>query len=202
MQGATGHRATEMPMSLGAQIAWDDTVLPFQLDASDIRGRVARLDGTLERVLGAARLSARHRGAGGRGGAARRADRPDHQAALEALAPDPRRRAGAADRGGLLRPREPRASPRASAPGRASTPTARPRRRALRADRQGLLRHPDRPGRGHDALPGHHAPLRRVARRLRRDLLRPVRADPDPLRPGLRRARSLRGDAERGAPAA
>ena len=38
-------------MSLGAQIAWDDTVLPFQLDASDIRGRVARLDGTLERVL-------------------------------------------------------------------------------------------------------------------------------------------------------
>jgi molecular chaperone Hsp33 len=38
-------------MSLGAQIAWDDTVLPFQLDASDIRGRVARLDGTLEKVL-------------------------------------------------------------------------------------------------------------------------------------------------------
>ena len=38
-------------MSLGAQIAWDDTVLPFQLDASDIRGRVARLDGALEKVL-------------------------------------------------------------------------------------------------------------------------------------------------------
>lgn len=33
------------------KIAWDDTVLPFQLDASDIRGRVARLDGTLEEVL-------------------------------------------------------------------------------------------------------------------------------------------------------
>ena len=32
-------------------IAWDDTVLPFQLDRSDIRGRVARLDGTLDRVL-------------------------------------------------------------------------------------------------------------------------------------------------------
>jgi molecular chaperone Hsp33 len=30
---------------------WDDTVLPFQLDASDIRGRVARLDGVLDRVL-------------------------------------------------------------------------------------------------------------------------------------------------------
>ena len=38
-------------MSLSSQIAWDDTVLPFQLDASDIRGRVARLDGVLEEVL-------------------------------------------------------------------------------------------------------------------------------------------------------
>lgn len=38
-------------MTLGSQIAWDDTVLPFQLDASDIRGRVARLDGVLEAVL-------------------------------------------------------------------------------------------------------------------------------------------------------
>jgi molecular chaperone Hsp33 len=38
-------------MSLGTKIAWDDTVLPFQLDASDIRGRVARLDGVLEQVL-------------------------------------------------------------------------------------------------------------------------------------------------------
>lgn len=34
-----------------SQIAWDDTVLPFQLDRSDIRGRVARLDGVLESVL-------------------------------------------------------------------------------------------------------------------------------------------------------
>ena len=38
-------------MTLGSRIAWDDTVLPFQLDASDIRGRVARLDGVLEDVL-------------------------------------------------------------------------------------------------------------------------------------------------------
>lgn len=38
-------------MISGTQIAWDDTVLPFQLDSSDIRGRVARLDGTLENVL-------------------------------------------------------------------------------------------------------------------------------------------------------
>lgn len=38
-------------MTLGSQIAWDDTVLPFQLDRSDIRGRIARLDGVLESVL-------------------------------------------------------------------------------------------------------------------------------------------------------
>ena len=38
-------------MSLGSQIAWDDTVLPFQLDRSDIRGRIARLDGLLDNVL-------------------------------------------------------------------------------------------------------------------------------------------------------
>lgn len=36
---------------LGTKIAWDDTVLPFQLDKSDVRGRVARLDGVLESVL-------------------------------------------------------------------------------------------------------------------------------------------------------
>jgi molecular chaperone Hsp33 len=38
-------------MTIGTKIAWDDTVLPFQLDNSDIRGRVARLDGALESVL-------------------------------------------------------------------------------------------------------------------------------------------------------
>lgn len=38
-------------MTSGSQIAWDDTVLPFQLDRSDIRGRVVRLDGVLELVL-------------------------------------------------------------------------------------------------------------------------------------------------------
>ncbi|MFV0293213.1 MAG: Hsp33 family molecular chaperone HslO [Paracoccus sp. (in: a-proteobacteria)] len=33
------------------QIAWDDTVLPFQLDRSSIRGRVARLDGVLDHIM-------------------------------------------------------------------------------------------------------------------------------------------------------
>jgi len=36
---------------IATQLAWDDTVLPFQLDRSDIRGRVARLDGVLDQVL-------------------------------------------------------------------------------------------------------------------------------------------------------
>lgn len=38
-------------MTQGNKIAWDDTVLPFQLDACDIRGRVARLDGVLDGIL-------------------------------------------------------------------------------------------------------------------------------------------------------
>ncbi|SDD98506.1 molecular chaperone Hsp33 [Paracoccus isoporae] len=38
-------------MSKINQLAWDDTVLPFQLDRSSIRGRVARLDGVLDHVL-------------------------------------------------------------------------------------------------------------------------------------------------------
>lgn len=38
-------------MAIASRIAWDDTVLPFQLDLSDIRGRVARLDGVLGQIL-------------------------------------------------------------------------------------------------------------------------------------------------------
>jgi len=38
-------------MSLGSKIAWDDTVLPFQLDRSDVRGRAVRLDGVLDQIL-------------------------------------------------------------------------------------------------------------------------------------------------------
>ncbi|QPM91453.1 Hsp33 family molecular chaperone HslO [Pseudooceanicola algae] len=38
-------------MTLSTKIAWDDTVLPFQLDGADIRGRVARLDGVLDGIL-------------------------------------------------------------------------------------------------------------------------------------------------------
>lgn len=38
-------------MSKINQIAWDDTVLPFQLDRSGVRGRVVRLDGVLDHIL-------------------------------------------------------------------------------------------------------------------------------------------------------
>ncbi|MEL6410806.1 MAG: Hsp33 family molecular chaperone HslO [Pseudomonadota bacterium] len=38
-------------MTLDQQITWDDTVLPFQLDQSDMRGRLARLDGVLDGIL-------------------------------------------------------------------------------------------------------------------------------------------------------
>ena len=38
-------------MNIGSKIAWDDTVLPFQIDRTSTRGRVARLDGVLQEVL-------------------------------------------------------------------------------------------------------------------------------------------------------
>lgn len=39
-------------MTLAGRIAWDDTILPFQLDRADVRGRVARLDSVLDTILG------------------------------------------------------------------------------------------------------------------------------------------------------
>lgn len=38
-------------MTVPNQIDWDDTILPFQLDRSSVRGRVARLDGVLNHIL-------------------------------------------------------------------------------------------------------------------------------------------------------
>lgn len=39
-------------MSIASKVAWDDSILPFQLDKADIKGRMARLDGTLDEILG------------------------------------------------------------------------------------------------------------------------------------------------------
>lgn len=33
------------------EITWDDSILPFQLDNADVRGRVVRLDGVLQQIL-------------------------------------------------------------------------------------------------------------------------------------------------------
>ncbi|MCY4303976.1 MAG: Hsp33 family molecular chaperone HslO [Aestuariivita sp.] len=38
-------------MANGIQIVWDDTVLPFQLEASDVRGRIVRVNSVLDDVL-------------------------------------------------------------------------------------------------------------------------------------------------------
>lgn len=39
-------------MTKSAAPQWDETILPFQLDHADIRGRVVRLDGVLRKILG------------------------------------------------------------------------------------------------------------------------------------------------------
>ena len=103
-------------MTHGNKLAWDDTVLPFQLDRSDIRGRVARLDGVLEGILKQHDYPATGRSAGRRDGAADRDDRPDDQAALEAVAAGAVQGRRAHDRHRLLRPAAKRASPPVSAP--------------------------------------------------------------------------------------
>ena len=172
-------------MSLAGQIAWDDTILPFQLDRADVRGRVARLDAVLETILGqhaypapvAAlmaeavlltaligqtirlrwRLSLQIRGQGA-----------VRLIATDYFGPTADGRAGADARLCGLRRRGRR---RAAA---AAVRTARPRD----------VRDPDRPGAGDRAVPGHHPARRRLARRLRRDLFRPVRAAADALRAG------------------
>lgn len=38
-------------MNIAEKVAWDDSLLPFQLDKADIRGRFVRLDGALNRIL-------------------------------------------------------------------------------------------------------------------------------------------------------
>ncbi len=38
-------------MNIADKIAWDDSLLPFQLDRADIRGRFVRLDGALNTIL-------------------------------------------------------------------------------------------------------------------------------------------------------
>jgi len=39
-------------MTVASKVAWDDMVLPFSLDRSNIRGRIVRLDQTLDQILG------------------------------------------------------------------------------------------------------------------------------------------------------
>ncbi len=38
-------------MNIAEKVAWDDSLLPFQLDKADIRGRFVRLDGALNQIL-------------------------------------------------------------------------------------------------------------------------------------------------------
>jgi hypothetical protein len=179
-------------MTLTTRIAWDDTVLPFQLDRSDIRGRVARLDTTLEQIL----------------------EQHDYPPEVEALVAEMalltamigqtiklRWKLSLQVRGdGPIRliatdffaPRED------GAPARIRAFASYDAERLVSGadpfpDRQGLFRDPDRPGQGHRALPGDHAPVGRVADRLRRDLFRPVRAIADPLHDRLRPEPGARG---------
>ena len=184
-------------MTLAGRIAWDDTVLPFQLDRADIRGRVGRLDAVLDTILG------QH-------------DYPTPVAALVAEAAlitaligqtiklrwklslqvrgDGPVRLIATDYYGPAQKGQP-ARMRAYA---GFDPEALPEDVGRPFDLlgQGVFAILIDQGSGPAALPGHDADRRRLARRLRRDLLRPVRAAADPLRARHGRgARAGRGGA-------
>ena len=170
-------------MTLAGRIAWDDTILPFQLDRADIRGRVGRLDSVLETILG------QH-------------DYPAPVAALVAEAAlitaligqtiklrwklslqirgDGPVRLIATDYFGPAEEGQP-ARMRAYAGFDAEAlPDAVARPFDLIGG--GVFAILIDQGPGTHALPGPDADRRRLARRLRRDLLRPVRAAADPLR--------------------
>ena len=151
----------ETPIRAPSAVPVDDAVLPFEVDALDLRGRLTRLGPALDDILHQARLPASGRQT------ARRGDRADDIARLVAevrrpLHPaDPDRRPGV-----VLDRRFPGA--------RSAARLCALRRRALeggpkirRAARQGPSRHDHRPGPGHEPLPGPGRARRRQSRRRR-----------------------------------
>ena len=171
-------------MTLAGRIAWDDTVLPFQLDRADIRGRVGRLDSVLETILGqhdypapvaalvaeAAlmtaligqtiklrwKLSLQIRG-----------DGPVRLIATDYFGP------GAAGQPARMR----------AYAGFDADALPRGGDAAVRAARRRGLRHPDRPGAGHRALPGAS---RRSPGRRWPTAPRPTSPSPSSCRPASR----------------
>ena len=184
-------------MTLGSQIAWDDTVLPFQLDRTDIRGRVARLDGVLDQVLAQHDYPPVIEALIAEAVSANGTHRSDNQASLEAVTSGARRRTCAVHCDGLLWTQRNAVAP-AEIRAYASFDRERLDENARPFDQigKGYFRDLDRPGQGHDAISGHHADLWRLACRLRRDVFCAVRATADALCADIRSVAAARAIGE------
>ena len=186
----------EIPTRAPAATSADDTILPFQVEALDLRGRVVRFGPAIDDHPVAARLSRPRGQAPGRGHRADRAARLDAEIRRPLHPADPERRAGA-DAG--RRFHDARASVRACARFDAARVAAA--MAAGAADPGALLGH------GHlamtidqgpdtSALPGHRRARRQGPRARGARIFPALRTDPDP-----RAARGGRGAAGGGATA-
>ena len=141
-------KITETPIRAPSAVPVDDAVLPFEVDALDLRGRLTRLGPALDDIL------AKHDYPRAGRQAARRSDRADDVARLvpeiqRPLHPaDPDRRSGVVSDRGLPGARSLRAYARFDASAAQGGPGFR------RAARQGPSRHDHRSGAGHEPLSG------------------------------------------------
>ena len=156
----------EIPSRAPSATPTDDTVMPFEVAALDLRGRVVRLGPVVDQILDAARLSAAGRQAPGRGGGAHRHARLGAEDRRPLHPADADRRPGAHAGGGLHRARQ-GARLRALRQGSRRGGDRRRQGRRRRAARQGPSRHDHRPGSGHEPLPGPGRARRRLAGRRR-----------------------------------
>ena len=183
---------TAIPSRQPSATSADDTVLPFEVKALDLRGRVVRLGPAVDTILRAPRLpraggEAPRRG-GGAGGAARHL--------LEVRGPvhpaDPGRRTGAHAGGRLHHPRQdPRLRPLRRRPRGGGHRRRQDRHRRSARPRPSRADH--RPGPGHEPLPGPGRARRQIVRGCRARILPALGADSHAHPPRRRRGAERRG---------
>ena len=168
----------EIPTRAPSATPADDTVMPFEVAALDLRGRVVRLGPVVDQILARHAYPAAGGQAAGRGGGAHRHARLGLEDRRPLHFADPDRRPGAHAGGGLHRARQ-GARLRALRQGSRRRGDRCRQGRCRRAARQGPSRHDHRPGSGHEPLPGPGCARRRLAGRRRARIFPALRADPD-----------------------
>ena len=170
----------------------DDTVLPFEVNALDLRGRVVRLGPAVDTILRAHDYPRAGGEAARRGDGAGRAARHLAEVRGPLHFADPGRRPDAHAGGRLHHPRQdPRLRALRRRPGGGGDRRRQDRRR--RAARSRPSGADDRPGTGHEPLPGPGRARRQVVRGCRARILPALGTDPDPDPPRRGRGAQRRG---------